>query len=223
MHKGSTYHIVKLFLNRLTDDSDKIDEFFLPRAMDQNCCGCFSCFLNGENTCPHFDKVHPIAESLEKADLIILSSPVYVFSISGQLKSLLDHFGYQWMPHRPNKTMFSKVGLVISTAAGAGMKKANQNMKDNLFYWGVPKIYSYGKAVEAIGWENISHEKKNIIEREVNNLSRKIKKSVGRARPTLKTKILFSIMGLMQKKSKWNPTDRDYWEKNGWLTGGRPW
>jgi hypothetical protein len=29
-------------------------------------------------------------------------------------------------------------------------------MADSLFFWGVPKIYRYGKAVAALRWEDVS-------------------------------------------------------------------
>ena len=61
--------------------------------------------------------------------------------MSGQLKTFLDHLAYRWMAHRPYPKIFNKVGLVVSTAAGAGTKKVTKSLSDNLFYWGVPKIY----------------------------------------------------------------------------------
>jgi hypothetical protein len=33
---------------------------------------------------------------------------------------------YRWMSHRPHPKIFGKVGLVISTAAGAGAKKVTK-------------------------------------------------------------------------------------------------
>ena len=37
------------------------------------------------------------------------------------MKAWLDHYGWRWIVHRPEEKMFSKRGVVISTAAGAGM------------------------------------------------------------------------------------------------------
>ncbi|HEY8391580.1 MAG TPA: NAD(P)H-dependent oxidoreductase, partial [Capillibacterium sp.] len=46
-----------------------------------------------------------------------------VLGMTGQLKTFLDHMGYRWLPHRPHPQMFRKIGLAVSTAAGAGAKK----------------------------------------------------------------------------------------------------
>lgn len=222
-HKGSTYNITKLFLEKLSDENTEIIEFFMPRDTPAFCIGCFSCFTKGEEKCPHADKVQPIVKEIDKADLLILKSPCYIYGMSGQLKTFLDHLAYRWMAHRPHPKMFNKVGLAISTAAGAGTKKVTKSLKDNLFHWGVPKIYCYGKNVGASSWETVKPKKKLKIEKEVEKLSRKIARHVGKVKPGLKTKLMFLIMRIGQKANDWNPTDREYWVENGWLDANRPW
>lgn len=223
MHKGSTYNITKLFLDNISDENTEIIEFFMPKDTPPFCLGCFNCFEKGEDNCPHADKVQPLVQAIDDADLLILESPCYVFGMSGQLKTFLDHLAYRWMAHRPHPRMFSKVGLVISTAAGAGTKSVTKSLKTNLFYWGVPKVYSYGKNVAASSWEAVKPEKKLKIEKEVKKKSSQISSQIGKVRPGLKTKILFLIMRMAQKANNWNPTDKDYWIRNGWLDSSRPW
>ena len=223
MHKGSTYNITKLFLENLSGENTEIIEFFMPKDTPRFCIGCFSCFTKGEDKCPHADEVQPIVKEIDEADLIILESPCYIYGMSGQLKTFLDHLAYRWMVHRPHPKMFSKVGLVISTAAGAGSKKVTRSLKDNLFHWGVPRIYRYGINVGASSWETVKLEKQLMIEMEVKKLSRKIAKQIGKAKPGLKTKLMFLIMRMAQKANDWNPTDKNYWEKYGWLETNRPW
>ncbi len=72
---------------------------------------------------------------------------------TGLMKASLDHDGYCWMAHRPDKSMFSKQGICVPTAAGAGMNSANKAMAESLFFWGVAKIYKYGKAIAATNWQ----------------------------------------------------------------------
>ncbi|MEG1255778.1 hypothetical protein [Clostridium sp.] len=47
-------------------------------------------------------------------------------------------------------------------------------MKNNIFYWGIPKIFQYGKNVSAMGCEGVNEKKKAQIEKEVSAMSRKI-------------------------------------------------
>jgi len=226
MHKGSTYNCVQLILERLSAGREvTVTEFFLPRDMPHFCQSCYSCFLNGESTCPHNEYIKPIAEALEEAELIILASPVYVFDVSGQMKALLNHFGYQWMPHRPNAGMFSKTGLVVSTAAGRGTGGANKTMEKSLYYWGIQKVFTYGSNVGALKWDDVKPEKKRQITAQTDALVKKIAASrkAKRIRPRLLTRIMFPALKGIQKGNEWNPTDRDYWAKQGWLDGKKPW
>ncbi|WP_234123478.1 flavodoxin family protein [Clostridium hydrogenum] len=226
MHKGSTYNCVKNLLNNTKINDSDITEFFLPKDMPHFCCSCFSCFLKGEDYCPHYKEVQPIAKALEEADLIVLSSPVYVLNVSGQMKALLDHLGYRWMPHRPYQEMFSKVGVVISTAAGAGTKEANKVMKKSLLFMGVRKVYSYGINVGAMSFEDVGTKKKEKIEKQLQKLGDKVIKSVknsSKKGPSCFAKMLFYLMRMSQKNNKWNKTDYNYWKDNGWLDGKKPW
>jgi multimeric flavodoxin WrbA len=223
MHRGSTYNITRLFLDRLSDKDTEITEFFMPKDAPSFCIGCFNCFTKGESQCPHAKAVQPVARAMEEADLLVLESPCYVLGMTGQLKTFLDHMGYRWMAHRPHPKMFGKVGLVISTAAGAGAKKVTKALRNNLFHWGVPQIYRYSKSVGASSWETVKPETKMRIEKDVNRISAKIFERVGNATPGVKTKAMFELMRLSQKVNDWNPTDKEYWLKNGWLDGNRPW
>ncbi|MCI1945628.1 flavodoxin family protein [Clostridium luticellarii] len=222
-HRGSTYNICQLFLQKLQSEASETTEFFLPKDMPDFCRGCSSCFTIGEEACPHYDRVNPISRAVEKADLIIFTSPVYVFHASGQMKTLLDHFGFRWMVHRPNKTMFSKMALVISTAAGGGMKSTIKDIVDSLTFWGTGKIFTYGKAVAAVNWQGVNEKKKIKINRDVTKLSAKILHRYGRVKPSLKVKILFYAMRFIHKRFSFNAVDKGYWQNQGWLGHKRPW
>ncbi|QFJ55070.1 flavodoxin family protein [Pseudobutyrivibrio xylanivorans] len=218
-HKGSTYHIGIELAEKI---GGEITEFFLPRDFGEFCVGCTSCFLNGEDTCPHANKLKPITDAMDEADVIILTSPVYVYHATGAMKALLDHYGFRWMVHRPEEKMFKKQGVVISTAAGGGMKSTNKDMADSLHYWGIPKIYKIGMAVAAISWEKISPKKMEKIHKETDTLAKQIIANNGKVKPGLKTKGFFGICRLIQK-SGYNPKDMEYWKEKGWLEKRRPW
>ena len=214
-HTGNTWRLTKLFLDQF--EGALITEFFLPQSGPHYCTGCMRCFNKGETYCPHAEKVQPIVEAIDQSDLIVFASPCYVMNMTGQMKSLMDHLAYHFMSHRPEPSMFRKQGLVLSTAAGSGAGKTTKAIADNLFFWGVAKIYRYGVAIQALDFEQISAKRKHKIERRVNRIVRKIKKNNDRVKPGLKTKLMFSIMKLAQRQNEWNPTDREHWVKHGWL------
>lgn len=221
--KGSTYNIAQLFLKRIKDDKSDITEIFLPKDMPHFCKGCSLCFMKGEEYCPDYEQVNKIKIALEKADLLIFASPVYVYHTTGQMKALLDHFAYQWMVHRPNKVMFKKIALVISTAAGAGMKSTNKDIADSLTFWGVARIFKYGKGVAAIDWNGVSDAKKSDINRDVDRISKKIISKFRNVTPSIKVKALYYIMRIAQKRGGFNEADVEYWKEQGWLGNSRPW
>lgn len=218
-HKGSTYNIATLLAKKLNGE---IEEFFLPKNFGEFCTGCTNCFTISETKCPHYEKLSPITQALDNADVIILASPVYVYHATGPMKAFLDHYGWRWLVHRPEEKMFSKQAVCICTAAGAGMKSTNQDMAHSTFFWGIAKTYKYGVAVMETSWEKVSSKKKQKIERKFDLLAKKISRKQGRIKPSVKTKVFFAVMRQMQKRG-WNEADVCYWKEKGWSEKKRPW
>ncbi len=218
-HEGATCHIARMLAEKMHGD---ILEFFLPRDFNQFCTGCTTCFMKSETKCPHYEKLKPINEALDEADVIILASPVYVYHVTGAMKAFLDHYGYRWMVHRPETKMFGKQAICISTAAGAGMKSANKDMADSTFFWGCARTYKLSVRVYATSWNNVNPKIRAQAERKTTMLAKKIMKRCGKVKPLIKTKMFFFIMRMMQK-SGLNKADQVYWQKKGWLEKERPW
>ena len=219
-HKGSTYHIAHMLAEKI---GGEITEFFLPRDFGEFCVGCTGCIKIAEKNCPHYEKLQPLTQALDDADVIILASPVYVYHSTGAMKAWLDHYGYRWMIHRPEERMFSKQAVCISTAAGAGMRSTNKDMADSLFWWGIPQIYRFGIAVAAMNWNAVKPDKMRKIEQQTDRIAEKIKKRAGHVPMSMKTRLFFNAMRMMQKKSGWNPPDVAYWKQKGWIENKRPW
>ena len=218
-HKGSTYNIARILAEKIGGETT---EFFLPKDFGEFCVGCTTCFMKDEKKCPHYEKLKPITAAMDSADVIILASPVYVYHATGAMKALLDHYGYRWLVHSPEESMFKKQGVCISTAAGARMKPTNKDMADSLFFWGIAKIYKFGIAVAATDWKKVNDKKKKKIEKATSSIAKKIIKNNGKVKPSLKTKGYFYLMRMLQKKG-WNEKDVKYWKEKGWDKKSRPW
>lgn len=218
-HKGSTYNIGRLLAEKIGGD---ITEFFLPRDFGHFCIGCTNCFGIHESRCPHYQDLAPLTQAIDEADVVILTSPVYVFHASGSMKAFLDHYGYRWMVHRPEEKMFSKQGVCISTAAGGGMKSTNKDMADSLFFWGISRIYRYGQAVYETSYERVSEKIKAKIDRKTSVIAAQIKNKHGKIKPGVRTRAFFFVMHIVHRKN-WFPTDSAYWKEKGWTGKKRPW
>lgn len=184
--------------------------------------GCTNCFGKDESLCPHYEKLKPITQAIDEADVLIFASPVYVFHATASMKVLLDHYGYRWMVHRPSEAMFQKQAVCISTAAGAGMKSTNKDMADSMFFWGIAKTYKYGVAVRETSFDRVNEKIKRKIEKRTTALAKKIQARNSKVKPGIKTKGFFNIMRLMQKRG-WNEADCIYWKEKGWTEKKRPW
>lgn len=224
--RGSTYHITHQIIESLDKQIQPIiTEFFVPQALPQACVGCFRCIFESESKCPHANYTETIKTSMLEADLIILTSPVYVFNVSGSMKSFLDHFGYQWMSHRPEKSMFNKLGLSVVTAAGAGLKPTQKTLKTNLNFWGIKQTFGFKHAVMAKSYQEIPVDIKLKIEKKSRKLAGKISKAYlyPKKKPELITRLYFSIMRLGKKgHPEWNEVDHTYWLNNHYFES-KPW
>ena len=222
-HKGSSYHIGRMLAEKLADEQE-ITEFFLPKALNHFCLGCYSC-IDDEKRCPYYSEKKVIADAMEQAELLIFTTPTYCMECSAPMKSFMDFFYQYWIPHRPRKYMFSKKAVVISTAAGAGTGKAIAPIKRTLAYWGVPYRKGYGMAVSAENWEQVSEKKKLKIEKDMSTLAIKVKRAKKR-KPGFFIRLMFLLMASAKKGSKEDSYDANearYWKENGWLDRERPW
>lgn len=136
---GVTYRLKEMFLEEFKDKAN-ITEYYLPKDCPNFCVGCLNCTLNGEKTCKDAEYIGKIDKSLLEADLIVMTSPAYVFHATGAMKALLDHFAYRWIPHRPAPEMFGKRAVIITQCLGSGAKSAAKDMKHSLSWWGISKI-----------------------------------------------------------------------------------
>ena len=213
----------KEYLSKLYEEfkGNEFDEIILPNDFSNFCYGCANCILKGESECPHYEEVSKIVSKIEKADLIILATPVFVGSCTSGMKALLDHLAYMWLVHRPNDNMFKKVGLIITTAGGSGVKATVKLLKQNLFYLGVPQVFNYGVTTMKMGGNYADYKGKDKIKKDVKKKANEIKNALKKRKVGFKTKFFFKMFGMTQKNG-WNKVDSDYWKEKGWLDGMKP-
>lgn len=219
-HKGSSYHIGRMLAEQFAES--EIIEFFLPKDLEHFCAGCYACIEN-EEKCPFYTEKKLIMDEVENADLLIFTTPTYCMRASAPMKAFIDLTFTYWMSHKPRACMFSKKAVVISTAAGKGMQSAIKDIKNTLFYWGVPYIKEYGISIQAMNWEQVSDRKKERIKKDIERLARRVSNN-RKVRVGFKTRFMFGIMRMMQKKGLGaSPEEKEYWLENGWLDEKRPW
>lgn len=219
-HKETSYYIGSSLVDNLKI-KDSIKEFFLPRDMSAFCCGCSKCLKTGMEYCPHFKQLKPITEAIEKADLLVFTTPVYCMRGSSSIKSLFEHHFIWWMNHRPNETMFYKKAVIIATGAGGGMKKAIADIRTNLDNWGISAIWTYSFASGAMCLKDVKKKKLEKLKQDMAALAIKVENKNVKVRAG--QKFHFHCIRFMQRKNWGVPHDKVYWKENGWLDTARPW
>lgn len=68
---------------------NSVKKIFIQEKNIKFCTGCYSCVSN-HGKCIHKDDVAEIIQDMTNADVIVMSTPVYFYSVSGQLKTLID-------------------------------------------------------------------------------------------------------------------------------------
>ncbi|MBR2186404.1 MAG: NAD(P)H-dependent oxidoreductase [Lachnospiraceae bacterium] len=225
---GVTYRMKEIFLEQFRNDSE-ITEYYLPKDGPGFCMGCTACFRNDQIRCKDSEKVQKIEKSMLEADLLIFTSPAYVFHTTGAMKAMLDHFGYRWMTHRTAKEMFGKLSVIITHCLGEGGKSAAKDIKDSLSWWGIStiKVVSF-KLMSEIDWEKIEDKRKASFKKKLDRIAQKMR-AIDYSRPghtgvVVKAKF-YAVRMLQTSLGKQNPeyTDFKYWNENGWIGKVRPW
>ena len=226
--KGVTYNLKEIFLEGFRDKAE-ITEYYLPRDCPGFCCGCTTCFRGEEKKCKDAEYVQKIERSLLEADLLVFTSPAYVYHATGAMKAFLDHLGYRWMPHRPAEEMFGKRAVIITQCLGGGSGSTAKDIKDSLSWWGVSsiKVISF-KLMSEILWDKLPAEKKDKMTGDLKKLASKMA-FVDYSKPAhtgLIVKGKFMAVRMLQTNlGKTNPeyTDFKYWKEKGWIGKVRPW
>lgn len=225
---GVTYRLKEIFLDQFRDKAE-ITEFYLPKDCPEFCAGCTACMELSEDKCKDAAYVSKIEKAMFEADLLVFTSPVYVFHASGAMKNMLDHFGYRWMPHRPAKEMFGKRAVIITQCLGSGDRSTAKDIKDSLSWWGISDIrVCRFKLMSEIVWDKLPEKKRQAMEDSLKKTARKLlaidyKKP---SRTSLAVKCKFMAVRMLQTSlGKKDPeyTGYKYWKANGWIDKVRPW
>lgn len=219
--RSSTYNIAQMLIKKLLDDGE-LFEFQLPKDMPHICVGCYACIHGQEQKCGGAALLAPILAAMEQSELIILCTPTYAFHVPGQMKTLLDHFAYRWMIHRPNLSFMKKQAVIINTAGGGGMRSTVKEIKDSTDYWGIARTHILSQKVWDYDWTNLPESFRTSAENKVNRTAQSVRHRAKHLRPSVKVRCLFTLYRFLHKQQKMSAVDDAYWLEKGYVTG-RPW
>ncbi len=126
---GNSEMLAKEFEKGAREAGNEAEIIFLREKSIGFCRGCFACLKLGK--CVIGDDAAEIAEKMKRADVLVFATPVYYYSVSGQLKTMLDRAN----PLYDSDYSFTEVYLLATAAedektAVEGAEKAVQGWVD---------------------------------------------------------------------------------------------
>ncbi len=87
---GNTSALVKAFTEGAEGAGNTVIEFFLDGMDIHGCKGCFGGHSSRECPCVQKDDMDQIYPAVKTSDVVVLASPLYYWTMSGQLRTALD-------------------------------------------------------------------------------------------------------------------------------------
>ena len=92
---GNSDTLCDEFLKGAVESGNEVEKVFIAGKNIEYCKACYGCKDTG--ICVIKDDMAEILQKMQEADVIVLSSPVYFYSISAQLKAVIDRTVAKWL------------------------------------------------------------------------------------------------------------------------------
>ena len=93
---GNTKELIKYFTKGAETVGHEVTCFDLQKMNIHGCLGCCNGGKNEDTPCVQKDDMKEILVKLLKADVIVMASPVYFYTINAQMKTLIDRIVPQY-------------------------------------------------------------------------------------------------------------------------------
>ena len=112
--QGNTNTILREILRGAADQGYETNWLDLNQIQMKGCLGCLQC-KNGKDRCVIQDDLTKYFEELQDTDVLVLGTPNYIHSISGQMKTFIDrHYSMKDQDYQPRIRPGKRVIYVFS-------------------------------------------------------------------------------------------------------------
>ena len=136
---GNTSALVEAFARGAEENGNKVVPVFLGDMTIHGCKGCFGGGKNPDSPCVQKDDMEKLYPVYRQADVVVLASPLYYWSISGQLKTAFDRL-FAVAECDPGYRNPPKESVLLMAAEGHGFEES--------LYW-------YDRLEQHIGWKSL--------------------------------------------------------------------
>ena len=85
---GNSDTLCDRFLEGAAKAGHRVEKVFLGDRDIRYCTGCGACVKTGQ--CPQKDDMKELLERMIQADVLVMATPVYFYTMSAQMKTLID-------------------------------------------------------------------------------------------------------------------------------------
>lgn len=105
------------FLRGAQEAGHKVEKIRVASKKVAPCSGCYYC-RDHRGACVHKDDMAEILQKMIDADVLVLASPVYFYSIDAQLKAVIDRTVARWLEVK-NKEFYYIATMADEAASSA--------------------------------------------------------------------------------------------------------
>lgn len=139
---GNTSALVKAFTDGAESVGNTVTEFFLDKMDIHGCKGCFGGHSSRDCPCVQQDDMMQIYPAVKTCDVVVLASPLYYWTLSGQLKTALDRLFALEEGDGNRLRGNGRASALLMAAEGHGFEDA---------------VAYYDHLLEHLRWKNLGH------------------------------------------------------------------
>ncbi len=127
---SKTTLMVDKFVEGAKSAGANVEEFKLSKLDIHDCDGCYMCWTKIPGQCVHKDVMTELREKYRSANLVVFASPLYIFNVTGIMKTFMDRLLPIMKPymlldekdghisHPDRFPEFGEQGIVVFSASG---------------------------------------------------------------------------------------------------------
>jgi len=189
----------------------EVEYVFVQKVGVPFCDGCLSCVRVGEESCPEYASIGPVAAKMDAADGLILGAPVHTFNVTGLMKNFVEYFMYK----RNRPSFFGKKAVVTTTASGGGHKIVLDFLENTATAWGCDIVSRMGISSAQMGKEAYRQK----VDAVAGEVARSFVAAINTGElgsPKFRHLMNFVAMQNMTRAQK-GTKNYEYWEERDWL------
>lgn len=124
---GNTFAMVKSFSEGAKEAGHTVTVLQVGNNKIAGCLGCEYCHTKGDGVCIQKDDMQEVYAALEEAEMLVLASPVYYFTLSGQLQCVIHRTYAIGVPPK-----LKKAALILSSGSDGVYEAAIRQYQDAL-------------------------------------------------------------------------------------------